>query len=950
MSKIIQLIKQFPVFLTIIINKIVYGQRLLSPQKFTSLSKKLVVFSSIIIGLLIILPIFIQEKALRDQIEKSLSQKIGSQLRIEKVSVSFFPTVKLKITNASVNLVVKQYQTQINVPFIDISPRIFSIFYGPLAIKEIRLHNVDVSAVFIQSPEQVAAKIAEQSSLTKYNNVEIGFFNKLLDFNDSTKIFDPKNIEYLQVDHGYMLKQDLEGKMNFSEVNFLLHNQLEKERLTISSSFFAEEIPTNLNLVINARSGGDSSLEVKSPIINIVANGNFNQSSLSDLINSNFSGKIEAKIIDLKAILSNYLSKDNLLFRKINASQPIIISSDISNNQGNIKAENILLKSTLINGTGQIAANFSNQTPKIDANFNLSDIDIDKIWFFGAINGGKIIPKNIQEPQNQSLNQEKPDNISKILDPLPVKQGKPLFPNLDLRAAIKINTVKYYEQDLADINLEIASEKGNILLKNLSGKLPGGDLKITGSLDQQNELLNLQGKIDIAGSNLEKTLNWLKISLANLKPSVLGQYNFAANFSSFPHVTFLTDINLSINQGNNLLSGAIKIDNSGEFSASNSNLKINNLNYEEYFLANVGDYYLSPGSMLNKWLWLNTINSENNVNLTFEKLHYNNCDLANQSLNFAFGQGYFRLLDFNSEAPNFNVRGSFDVDISSSKPILNLKIQAKNLQNDDPKQDYYSHFFQLPSLESFNGSIDVSIDNLSLKSWKAQDIEMAGTLGNGIIRFDKFDLKTYQGSLKYKGEIVIKNVKTVNGSIEMLAINNQEFLSNLFNINNIDGVSNLSAAINSSGESKDEFWRNIRGQAKFISSDVVVNKFGVEDLSKQMPYPQKYQNQLSEPLKILYNPETKSSFNKANGQIAFTKKNMHDFNIAVSQNIINGVISGTFGENQDISGTANFIFLSGTLQKPTPVSLAVNFKAKAGEIVNSTNLADVERNLKSYLP
>ena len=118
MSKIIQLIKQFPVFLTIIINKIVYGQRLLSPQKFTSLSKKLVVFSSIIIGLLIILPIFIQEKALRDQIEKSLSQKIGSQLRIEKVSVSFFPTVKLKITNASVNLVVKQYQTQINVPFL----------------------------------------------------------------------------------------------------------------------------------------------------------------------------------------------------------------------------------------------------------------------------------------------------------------------------------------------------------------------------------------------------------------------------------------------------------------------------------------------------------------------------------------------------------------------------------------------------------------------------------------------------------------------------------------------------------------------------------------------------------------------------------------------------------------------------------------------------------------
>ncbi len=917
--------------------------------------------------ILLALPFVIKESALRFQIEQKISQKLGVNFEVKgKISVRFLPIPQISLNDAVANNLVisDEYYSNISIASLVIRPEIFSLFGGKIKIDSVIFQNPEIenrhvaAATVVDSSAKTEATKENEKNLQS-DKINGGFFNKILNFEDSNKeIFDFKNINSIRFKDGSFSKKNSNSEiaLEFAKINFVLKNQLKKQVFTIQGDFFSGDIPTNFNLIANIKNNDDSILTIQSPIINFVAKGKFVNSNINDLIRSNFSGKIDAEIIDLKALLNKYFSKNNLLCLKINATQPIKLSASISDNNGEIKAENIIITSQIIDGSGRINADFSAQKPKIETSFNFNNIDIDNIWFSGVLNNNsKVIDfenetiRKFLDNSNTTMPPEAAnqlENKTKIIDPQTNQSGQSVLNNFDLSAEIRVKTAKYYGHNLQDISLSfITDNNGKILLQPFSATIPGGSFKANGALEYENNIPKFTGKVEIIGQDLSKSLSWLKIDITDLKPAILSQYNFTAGLLALPDFAIFNNLNLTVNNGKNIMVGDFKIDDSGTVSTSSANLRIGYLNYDDYFTAGTQSPYLSSGSLLKKLLWLGTINSNRNIYLLFDQLVYQGNVLTNQALRIQFGQGYFKLSDLNIQSPTLDLKGSIDVDIANNNPKFNLDLTSNNFEY-KAAGGIEDQFFNLPSLDEFSGKINLNIANLKLNNWQGNEVKIAGKLKNGIAEFDNFNFKAYKGTAKYKGSVVFKNTKTINGSLELLGIDNSQFLSSVFDIKNISGVANLSATINSNGENKAEFAKNLNAKAQFVSANITVKGFGLYDLAAKMVQPKKYQEELSQPLKILYNTNAQSSFKDASGAAEFKRgSTKNPFNIKVGIAGINGVVSGTIDDKQSFNGNGNFIFISGSREKPIPLNFIVNFTGKSGQIQQSTNLGQIEQYL-----
>jgi hypothetical protein len=420
---------------------------------------------------------------------------------------------------------------------------------------------------------------------------------------------------------------------------------------------------------------------------------------------------------------------------------------------------------------------------------------------------------------------------------------------------------------------------------------------------------------------------------------------------ALPSFTIFNNLILSVNSNKNVAVGDLKIDDSTNVSNLNANLRINYFSYDDYFVDKPSPY-LSRGSLLKKMLWLNTLGSGRDVYLLFDQLVYKNSTFANQAFRIKCGQGYLKLSDLDLQSPTFDLKGNIEVDISNNSPKLNIEISSKNLQYNTTQtsanNDIASQFFDLPSLDEFSGKVNLNIGSLKINDWQGNDINIAGKLKSGIVNFDNFTLKTYQGTANYKGAMIFKNTKTVNGSLELVGVNNSQFLDDFFNIKNISGISNISATMNSSAENKAEFFKNLNAKAQFISGNVGVKGFGIYDLAVKLAQPQKYQTELATPENIVFAPNAQSLFKDAAGAVEIKKGNDKNlFQIKVGTLGINGVVSGNIDSNQSLNSNANFIFITGTRTKQIPINVIVNFIGKAGKIEQSTNFDQVRQYLDS---
>lgn len=953
----------------------------------------------VIILLVFALPFFFNNAALKSQIVQKVNQISGANFTINgDVTINFLPypsitvgdallqNYKPKSTNKTYNFYAKS--VRIIFPVFNFSD---DVFVKRIIFTDAILESYVGTDNFSSHENQLTKIIAEftKNSPAQESKSTSGISAKLFsvgEIKSSASIVDA--VKEVVVENGEMIIYDrLTQKKEVKSIN--VDAKINEKKISAHGNFNSENIVSNFKFLaqFNSQSNQpDSLLEMTSPVMSMNVKGNFTSENRG-IVDSDFRGKIEAEIFELKSFYKSYVSGSDVVFGKLKySSKPIKISADIANKSQEITIKNLLINSVLANGSGEIELDLAGKIPLIDLNLNLENFDLDSIWS-GETVAINAMATNQNDPQNNVVEiaeisangAEKNNDVDKseelseqtTSDPIATKQTSPIDFNLagkikdfDLTAEIKIKNATYLEGEIKNLNLyATVSNQGEILILPMIFTVPGDGLfRVNGVLDNSTGLPKFVGKFDATGKSLGEIFKWLKIESQNLKFDNLKEYSLYSDMLLLPNSLALNNFYLNLANGQSEFLGELKIDNSSKSANITSRFQVSDFNVDSYFLTSGQNAYLSPGSLIKKLLWLNDISANNDAFFSFDKLIYKGEEFPAQSVKLKFGRGYLEIGDLNLQSAKTNLKASLTVDISDKRPLFEMNISADNFHYDTmhktseiadqaatktiQNRNFFDQFFATPSLEGFSGNISISLNNFEIDDLKIKDVKFGGKLKDGNIEAAELACDLYGGSLSYKGFIGLKQNKTINGNLSFNNADMQPFLSDLMGIKNVSAIANISASVTAVASKKEEFSKQLSSEIKFSANAPSVDGYGLNDLVKKMFALQNFRQELQNPEKILLNPQSKTIFKQASGTIQINSGKEGRLRINVTAPAVNGILSGAISaENKTIDASFNAIFLTGNRQKQTPINIATNLKGKLGAISQSTNLDQVRQYL-----
>lgn len=977
-----------------------------------------------LILLLFILPFFLNNDALKFQITQKISQTSGGNLTISgDVKVALLPSPTITLENVLLQNYKPKTSHKKDQKDEKKSERVYNIFAKKVQIKfpvfrfsdDLFIKKITFIDAVLESYDNANPPVERKNKFTAAAD-EITKNNpakevKKIDSGLSAKFFsisdvDPaelkiSGIPYVVIENGETLIYDRLGRLKEIEA-INTKTKISEKKISGEGNFSSEKITSNFKFLVKFNSQAskpDSFLEVVSPVLEMNVKGNFTSAN-NNIFESDFKGKIEAEILELKSFYKSYISSASVISGKLKYNaKPIKISAEIDNKSKEVSIKNILVNSSLVNGKGEAVFSFASVIPLIDIDLDLDDLDLDNVWSGEAVAVGSedknqkietitgdeavetlppVADKPAEQPASQVVNAA-PDQ--QIKTSVIIKESPKIEPinfnitekikDFDLTAEIKIKSIKYFEGEIKDASIYLTvSKEGEILILPMIFRIPGeGSFRVNGVLDNTAQLPKFVGKFDANGKSLKDVFKWLKIESQNLKFDNLKEYNLYSDVLLLPNSVTMNNFYLNLNNGQSEFLGELKIDNSNKTPNITSRFQANNFNVDDYFLTSGQNIYFSPGSLLKKFLWLNEISSDNDINLKFDKMTYKGEEFSDQSLKLKFGRGYFEIADLNLNSVATKLKASLAVDISGQNPKFDMNIVADNFHYEAvqkevapaetialeggkaiakkiKKQNFFDQFFALPSLEGFGGKVVLDVGKLKLDDLEIQDVKFAGKLKDGNFDNSELTCGIYGGSLSYKGQIGIKINKIVNGNLTFNNASLQPLLSDLIEVNNVSGVANISANLTASAVKRDEFAKELTSEIKFSANAPTVAGYGLSDLVRKMFAVQTYRQELSDPDKILFNPQAKTTFKQASGTIQINSGKDGRLRINTTAPAINGILSGTINAaNNSVEALFNAIFLTGTRQKQTPINIATGFKGSLDNISQSTNLDQVRQYL-----
>lgn len=946
--------------------------------------------------LLIAIPGFFDNSALKFKLEQKASETLNSNLIISgDVKVALFPYPVI----TAQDVLLQSYKNDgkvygLHAKSVKIRLSIVKFFEKEFSISKLSFTDATLETYFEENVATVRSN--------KFNDIVSQFsknpvVNPANDTGSKTSSelflvgkfqasqFSASSLPTIEIENGLIISYDKSSRKREIE-NISGKVMIDAKKIRASGKFTNEKIDTNFKLTANFNSDAskqDSTLELNSAAMNLTIKGSFTGEN-SGIFNSDFSGKADAEIFEIRNFYKDYISNNSAIYDKLKPnSQSVKISADIKNNSGEIALDNILINSNLIDGKGSALIDFTTDIPRIDISLDLENLDFDSIWsnerVVTTLTDNSV---NLTDGSDETIETLAPANTpvddtatkdSTATDPTnPDKKPEELnlkiatkIKNFDLSSEVKIKNVKYLEGTIKDLNLYLTiSKEGQILILPMIFNIPGDAIvRINGVLENDGDLPKFIGKIDVSGKNLGESFKWLQLQSQNLKFDNLKEYIIYSDLMLFPNNITLDNFYLNLNNEQSEFLGDVRIDSTDKVTSITNKFQVSTFNIDDFFLTSGQNIYFSAGSLLKKLLWLNDISSVNDIDLTFDKLIYKGEEFSGQSsLKLKFGQGYFKVNELKLNSDKTNLQANISVDISSQNPEFIFNLVADNLHyeatssakpedakdiKDVKKINVADQFFALPSLEGFNGNISLVIGNLKLDDLEIKDSKLGGKLKDGNINDGIANCSLYGGNFKYKGLIGIKRDKTFNGNLTLDNIALEKLLPDLIGVKNVKGVTNISANITSVASSKADFVKTLTSEIKFNAVTPIVDGYGLSELVNKMLYPTSYRQDLQNPENILNNPSGRTFFKQASGTITLDKDKGNKFNINLAAPAVNGILSGKFDLSANkIDGLTNIIFVTGNKQKQVPLNIATALKGDMNAISSSSNLDQVRQYLR----
>ncbi|MBU6140858.1 MAG: AsmA family protein [Proteobacteria bacterium] len=934
-----------------------------------NLLDRIILISLWLVLLAFIAPYFLNNSALKFQLTQKITQSLGTKLSIRgKVKVKILPHFAI----IAKDVLVEDYKPKDSEKTYDLYAESVEfrlpIFNSSkdssikkLIFKDAILASYQGDKKLMQRDDnltKIIANLAKNSAAEK-ESLKSGISAKLFSISDISA-FSSANLPQIVIEDSEMIFYDkLARKREIKSIN--AEAKISPQNIDSEGSFVSQNILSDFKLsaVFNSKSGKkDSEFHIISPALELHIEGNF-LSKNQGFLRSDFVGNIDAEIMELKSFYQSYINNDGVIATKLKYNaKPIKISAEINSAEQQISISNLKISSDLVDGNGKIDLSLVDDANSADILLELDMLDLDNIWsneVVAANNNSalKEVKKNLEDVQQENAEQNSSDESQSKDSKINIEMSRKIK-NLDLAAEIKVKKIKYLAAEVRDTDLYFTtSRQGDITIMPAIFNIPGaGVLRLSGVLDNSTVTSKFIGEFDVKGSSLKEVFRWLKIESQNLKLDALGQYSAHSNILLLPNSTSLNGLYLNL-EGSEF-SGEMKFDNDGKSINSSGRLHVNSFNIDDHFLISGQNTYFSPGLLIKKLFWLNDVSSSNSFDLSFDKLIYKKEEFGEQSFKLKLGRGYFEISDLKLQSPKTDLRADFAVDISDQNLRFRLKMDAEKFhyetpeseKNNENKINAFDQFFAMPSLEGFNGEIDLNIAEAQIDNVEINNAKLFGRIKDGNIENANFSGGFYGGKFSYQGVLGLKVTKIINGNLSFINADIKPFLSDLFDINNVSGVGNFAANITAIASNKNEFSKQLKSEIKFSVNLPSVEGYGLSDLIKKMFARENYKQELSNPEKILFNQEAKTIFKQATGAVQINNGKEGKVRISVAGPAVNAILSGNFGaEDKSVDFLFNAIFLTGSKEKQIPINIASNLKGKTADIKQSTNIDQARKYL-----
>ena len=563
--------------------------------------------------------------------------------------------------------------------------------------------------------------------------------------------------------------------------------------------------------------------------------------------------------------------------------------------------------------------------------------------------------------------------------------------DFDINADVKIKNLTFFENNFKDSSFYFNINKtGEILISPIIIKTPGeGSLYIRGSITDTQTIPKFIGIIDFKGKNFNELVKWLKFESNKIKFDNIGSFRFYANLFMVPNYSALDEIYFNINNNETEIFGNSKLIHENKNSTIITDLEFSSLDLNKYLKNIYNDNFLfNKESLIKKVLWLNNLNSNTQISINFNHLKYKQEEFNNQKIKLNLNRGYFNIdkLHLFSNETDLNV--DLRIDIADKIPTLDLKLYGskfaifdgqvhdENTKLDEANKDkkitsennneeknnlinisnlfknksttsnIFDKFYNLPSLENFNGGIEINLREFEYNLKKITDLKFKGDFKNGTIDDTILSYKDNNGEVIYKGILDLKNTKIINGNLVIKNMNLNNLLIDLANIKIIEGLANINANILSVATNPKDFFKDLKSEIKFGISQPVIQGIGINNLISKLFNPLKNANELQEPEKIIFDNSSKTIYKQAKGSIIFNNSNEGKLKIELNGSAINSILAGNINpidNNFDLQ--LNSVFLAVNNNKTTPINLAIKIKGSPQQFTTVANTNQVRQYL-----
>ncbi len=942
-------------------------------EKFIE-SKILIMILPVILILILILfsaPLILNNQTLREDLESKFSNQLKAELKINgEIKTSLFPVPNITFNEVYLrNLFTGSKTIHLHSEKITIKLSILSAFLSKFDITSISINNATMEVASSDNAEKTKSKelikLISESQLKTIRQGGIGgnlFPVDELNLNNSHFL---KKINFSLKDFNLIYYSKLGNKKQIDKVN--MTTNFKQDSLLAKGDFINKGIFTNFLINFNsAKTNKDSSILLKSEIMELLASGKFSSTDSKDFF-ENFKGNLSAKIFNLKGFYKSFISDNNYIFKKLKeTSDPIKLSSSITKEGLDIFVQDCEIQSQDISGATNIYISYLEKLPIVDIELNLGFVNFDKIFIDSS---QRIIKKDKKTAQNSI-------KIAKKQEPKLLKDEKNIAKELvkdlrdvDLNLELSIEKARYLFEEIHEISLYSSiSKNGEVLILPLSFKTPGnGKFRITGIFENRNDTPKFLGKLDATGENLSMLLTWFGFKLDNLKYSNLSSYAVYSDVFQKPGSTHFDNLYINIKDGPEIL-GESNIYHQEGFPYTVSKLDISNLEISRFFQTSSKNTYLSPGSLLKKLLWVNSLNSRNDLEISIDNLIYNNKTYYTNEFKTRIGKNYIEIDNMKIESEDSDIATSLAIEIKESISKFNLSLKSEKLKimpeektddikfkKDEEKVEDFSlvdTLFSLPSFEGFSGNIIIDLKDTKINSTNLSNSKINAKMNDGIIKFETFRSGYKDGRVNFTGSAALKFDKSLSGNLTLIKFPIKDILS-LYNIENIDGTANISSSIASFGSNKNEFIAGMSLKAKYNASAITVKNYGLDSMIRKLFNFAKYADEIYDPKDMLYSKIETTKIKNSSGTISINRKTEDSISGKFSGTAFNGTINSKFS-NQSLSGQGEMkiIFLTGSKKRQIPITIASNFKGELANLEFSDNFSQaetyIERGKKFY--